>query len=433
MYQTTILSILNELASTTKRLEKESILKTNKENLLLKKVFRTAYNPDLTFWIQKTPEKIPNNLSIMDLENLESAIDSFLEQIASRKITGLKAIDLYQTLLSSLSQDDSEVLERIISRDLRCGVNVPTINKIWPGLIPTYDLMLAETDPKKLKFPCYVQTKYDGIRILITRTLYDTLIIRTRNGKQITSLETLSSYFNFKQVIQKGETWDGELVCWNEEGLPLSRKESNGILNSAIRNTITPEQIDFIVFHCWDIVDTTQTIPYKKRLETMYSRFEVGLNKKIKPIETSTVSSIEEVNVLFNKAIQEGEEGVIAKNIESVWQPKRTFDLVKFKAEKTADLLVVGVEEGLGKNVGKLGALVCQSSEGLLQVNVGTGFSDVDREELFKNKPLGKIVEIKYNARITKSSGGVDSLYLPRFSRFRDDEKTEANSLTEIL
>lgn len=421
-----ILNILNEMSLTSSRIEKEKILKREFYNDLLKKTFYTCYSPDLTFWIQKTPE-IAHNLDRMDLNY---AINQLVDKIATRAVTGNAAIELYQALLSSLPADDAEVLRRIVIRDLRCGVNTPTINKIWAGLIPTYELMLAETDPKRLVFPCYVQNKFDGLRCLITRTQNDEIILRTRNGNQITSLSVMEPYL--KEVIHPGETWDGELVCY-ADGKPLSRKISNGILNKAIRGTILPTEADLVTFQCWDIIDQTQTIIYMERLVAMHYRFidNSKSNPKVNPVAITEAWSLEEVEAMFASALEEGKEGVIAKNIYSVWQPKRTFDLVKFKAEKTVDLLVVGWEEGTGKNAGRTGALVCETSDGLVRVNVGTGYSDAERIAFMKNKPIDSIVEVLYNERITKKGGGVDSLYLPRFVKIRHD-KTQANSSKEV-
>ena len=418
-----ILAILNDLAATTSRKEKEYILKEHKDNALLKVVFWAAYNPDLTYWIQKTPAY--NNTSVaMDLQ---TAIGRLLTRVATRGVTGNAAIEFYQALLCSLTADDAEVLKRIVNRDLRCGVNIPTINKIWKGAIPTYELMLAETDPKRLVFPCYVQLKMDGLRCLITRTLNDEIILRTRNGNQITSLEVM--YDQLRQVIKLGETWDGELVCY-QDGVPMNRKVSNGILNKAIRNTISPQEANLVVFVVWDIVDQTQSIPYKARFAQLSAALVNHANKVI-PVQNWRADNLARVEQLFEEALQGGHEGVIAKNIDAVWQPKRTFDLVKFKAEKTVDLLVVGWEEGTGKNAGRTGALVCETSDGLVRVNVGTGFSDPERIEFAINRPIDSIVEVLYNARITKKGGGVDSLYLPRFVKIRDD-KSEASSSKEV-
>jgi DNA ligase-1 len=95
---------------------------------------------------------------------------------------------------------------------------------------------------------------------------------------------------------------------------------------------------------------------------------------------------------------------------------------MKWKPVITVDLTVNDVEEGTGRNIGKLGALVCkgidQGKE--IHVNVGTGLTDKDREEFWveRDNILGQIVEIKADA-ITQNQAGTYSLRFPRFERFR--------------
>jgi DNA ligase-1 len=85
-------------------------------------------------------------------------------------------------------------------------------------------------------------------------------------------------------------------------------------------------------------------------------------------------------------------------------------------------LEVVGVEEGTGRNIGKLGALVCSGSDigKNINVNVGSGFSDADRDSFWTNRNLlpGQIVEIRADA-VTMNQDGTYSLRFPRFLRFR--------------
>ena len=423
----TILSILDELAATSKRTQKEAILRREVRNEDLKLVLWAAYNPDITYWISKHPDVQVYDRSGILGESV--AIGSLLNNIANRKLTGNAAIEFYRKTLEKCTEDQAEVVRRVIDRDLRCGIGVPTINKIWPLLIPEYELMLAETDPKKLKFPCYVQTKMDGLRCLITHTRPTfEIVMRTRNGNQITSLEAMHD--QLCRIIPPGETWDGELVCVGNDGQFLERKISNGILNKAIRGTISPQEVEMVVFVVWDIIDQTKTIPYKDRFAQLSARLNLDSGKVIL-VHNWRADNLRQVELLFENALLDGEEGVIAKNIDAVWQPKRTFDLVKFKSEKTADLIVTGWERGTGKNSQRLGALVCEDADGEILVKVGIGFSDQQRDEITEESAVGKIIEVLYNSRITKKDGGPDSLYLPRFNGFRLDKNTP-NSNKEI-
>lgn len=414
-----ILNILDQLSQTTKRTEKESILSENRDNEVLQRAFYLAYSPDINFWIKKT--KTVNNPEVVI--DLMKGMNWMVEFVCSRRFTGKKAITFYGNVLSKMSLDDQEVLNRVISRDLRVGVSVATINKIWRDLIPTYPFMLAETDMKNIVFPAYAQIKMDGCRVSVFRE-HDDFVIRTRNGSKIECLEILYPYFS--DVLDHREMLDGELVCM-ENGHFISRKRSNGIINKAIKGTISPKEAALIHFFHWDLVDYSSTVPYSVRLQ----KTETRQNKKVFPVKTFVVNDKKEIDELFKRVLEEGHEGLIIKNRESFWVPKRSFDLVKIKAELTADLLVTGIQPGTGKYESMLGALVAESSDGWVKVNIGTGFSDNLRKEIDESY-IGKVVEVKYNERIKKKTSEVDSLFLPRFVKFRED-KREANSSYEIF
>jgi DNA ligase-1 len=85
-------------------------------------------------------------------------------------------------------------------------------------------------------------------------------------------------------------------------------------------------------------------------------------------------------------------------------------------------LEITHVEEGTGKNEGRLGAFVCSGNDDDrdIRVNVGSGFSDPDRIEFWDNRDNlpRQIVEVRADA-ITQNQDGTYSLRFPRFLRFR--------------
>ena len=83
---------------------------------------------------------------------------------------------------------------------------------------------------------------------------------------------------------------------------------------------------------------------------------------------------------------------------------------------------VVEVEEGTGRNVGRLGAFVFEGMDDdkTIRTNCGSGFSDSDRDTFWAGRDTlpGQIVEIRADA-ITQNQDGSYSLRFPRFLRFR--------------
>lgn len=417
-----ILSILNELASTNSSTEKVAILQREKDNELLKRVFHFAYNPMITYGIKQIPEycigsPTKNNWS------LNKAIDE-LQKFSSREVTGNDAINHLKFILQKINnRDNCTVFERIIQRDLRCGTSDSLASRVWPGIVPTFDVMLAHKDISGIKYPAYGQIKSDGARCIMTRQ-GNKAVAFSRNGKPI----ELKGVFDdaICTMVDDGETLDGELLAV-QNGKILDRKTSNGFINKAVKGTISKEEADMLLFVTWDIVDFTSTIPYKTRIERLT---KAGMNKtgNIRVLQTYVINSKDEAEAFFEKCLSEGEEGAMIKNMDHLWAPKRSKDIGKMKAEEVADLKIVGIVEGTGKYAGKVGSYICQTEDGILEVNVGSGLSDEDRASPLE---LGTIIEVMYNQKITDKKTGKWSLFLPRMMQVRFD-KDVANTFGEL-
>jgi ATP-dependent DNA ligase len=136
---------------------------------------------------------------------------------------------------------------------------------------------------------------------------------------------------------------------------------------------------------------------------------------------------LEHAQTIFEKYLAEGQEGIILKDMNGIWEDKRSKGQIKFKGELECDLRIVGVQMGTGKYDGMLGAILCESADGVIKVSVGSGFSDEQRKELIKQKLLDKIAAIKYNMRI-KNKAGEESLFLPIVLEIRDDKEVADSS-----
>jgi DNA ligase-1 len=101
---------------------------------------------------------------------------------------------------------------------------------------------------------------------------------------------------------------------------------------------------------------------------------------------------------------------------------------MKWKPTITVDLAIVGFEEGTGRNAGRLGAIVCEGTDNgkLIGVNVGSGLSDLQRDQYWLNRDslLGQVVEVQADA-VTQNQDSTYSLRFPRFVRFRGFEPGE--------
>ena len=428
-------SIFRALANTSSRIEKECILRQHLTDPTLKRVLFLALDPFTQFYIRKIPNYIPGPTSInRSTMMLDGALDN-LEQISKRVVTGNAAIIHLKMILESVTADDAYVIERIIEKDLRCGVSEATVNKIWPGLIPTYPVMLAsgfdEKVMAKMSYPAYVQLKLDGMRFnaIVNNGKVE---FRSRNGKHIDLLGNLEQEFLF-MAGSESCVFDGELVVRDGQGI-MNRQKGNGILNKAVKGTISAMEASMVHATIWDIIPFSafQKGVYKTSYQERFGKLQhLVLPGRISLIENRVVNTEDEAHELFQEYFNKGEEGIILKDINAPWEDKRVKHQVKFKGELECDLLCMDWQEGTGKNVGKLGALVLTSADGVVKVNVGSGFTDEQRDKYTKENTVGKVVAVKYNAKIQDKKTGQTSLFLPVFLELRED-KTDADISSSI-
>jgi hypothetical protein len=424
---------LNDLANNSSRNYKIEKLEEHRGDQTLREVIRLALDPFTQFYIRKIPSYTPNTTG--HGASIGSMLPSLYE-LRERLVTGNAAIEHLTNILEALKAEDAKVMERIIQKDLKCGVQVSTANVVWTGLIHEYPVMLcSQFDQKlvdKVQFPALVQLKMDGMRFnAIVRD--GKVEYRSRNGKEIQLLGNLDADF----ITLAGDVdcvFDGELLVVEGNKI-LDRQTGNGILNKANKGTISEKEAKMVRATVWDVipylyfVDGECPTPYGTRFNSL----ELLMKKapsKVFLVESKEVATMEEASVLFEKYLAAGQEGIILKDKRGIWEDKRSKSQIKFKGELECDLKIVGVEEGTGKYAGMLGAILCESSDGVIKVSVGSGFTDDQRKQYWKENVVDLIAAIKYNMRI-KNKAGEESLFLPIVLEIRFD-KTVADSSKDI-
>lgn len=454
-----VLSILEAVAAVPGKLDKLAILEANKENKTLQNTVYLALNGLISFYIKKLPTATKHESNY----TLDAALALLPIVLAARQKTGHAAIEWVQHLLEQCSERDAEVVRRVIGRDLRMGAGDGSADKVWPGLVPRFAVMLATSYSDKalakIKYPAYAQLKADGSR---TQVIVDldmrSVFFYTRNGKDVFLSETMVN----KMLAIFPSNWtgkwvvDGEIVALvdtpsdkpidvTEElskagkytSKVIDRATGNGIYNKAIKGSISPEEESKLNFQVWDLIPYDEwttgkgTMHYKDRLFNLRLLNHTGFTTVI---ETHTVYSLAEAEAIYTTYIEQDLEGIILKNLDGLWEDKRSKDQVKFKQVMSADLEVVEVMLGKeGKKYAEIaGTLRCTTSCRQVFVDA-SGMSDAQRKLFWDERGLmvGKIVEIEYNGIVKRRGATVYSLFLPQFVQIRDD-KTEANSLDEL-
>lgn len=433
-----VYNIIKELRQTSSTNEKVQILKNNSDNDKLKKVFEYALDPFKQFYIRKIPQYDSEKHEKLDEESAFNLMFGLLDKLSRRQHTGNVAIARLKTTLEVLPIEYSEILKNIIGKDMRCGVAESTVNKVWCGLIKEFPVMLCSAYNQKLvdaiKYPAYAQLKADGMRVIIIID-NENITFYTRKGKEILlDNELKNEFLKISKGAHQSLMFDGEMLCYENDTL-MNRQSGNGVLNKAVKGTISQEEQNSIRVKLWDVIplnvfngEDVCVDDYKTRFDLL--KLIVKESDRINIIETSVVNNIEEVNELFREYIKNGYEGIILKSFDGVWEDKRSKKCVKFKGVYDADLRIVEVIEGEGKNKGKLGSIKCRTEDGGLVVNVGSGFTDEQRILFYSNEMLDKIVAVEYNEKIIDKHGNM-SLFLPVFVSIRDD-KTQANTIEEL-
>lgn len=423
-------SIFETLKATSSKNDKLAILLKYKGTVIFKNVVEAALNPLKMYHIKKIPPYTPTKVTV----TLEDALKTVLPALTQRTITGHAALKRLADVLAHMSPDDAAVFERVILKDLDCGVAASSVNKIWSGLIPEFPVMLCSPyDDKlvaKIKWPALAQLKADGMRFnAICKG--GTIELCTRKGKTLDIHNVLDEQFG-DAADSYDVVFDGELLVYDEQHKKiLPRAIGNGILNKAIKGTITRAEAERITYKLWDVIDYNLWLlgadktPYHKRLARLREAFDESFI-----VPTHEVNNLAETVVIFEDYLAQGQEGLILKEKNSPWEDKRSKWQIKMKGEYEADLECIGWAEGIKKNKGKLGALQLKTADGKLKVDCGSGLSDEQRATLKAKDVVGKIIAVKYNAKLQDSKGNW-TLFLPIFVEVRED-KTVANTFKEL-
>lgn len=427
-----MLDVLNSIAATSKRSEKEAILEnlSPHDTMFMQKIAIAAYDQGHNYWVKKYPRATEHTGEL----ELVYAINQCNAYLTDRSISGNKALEFLTDLDGKLSESDAEVLNRIIERNLKCGATDSTFNKVWPNLIYVHPYMrcttLSEKSLAKITLPCYTQTKEDGQYVDIIVDSHRRVTYKSRSGEQF----QFNNPRNDSMFMHSESTvYMGEVLVRGEDGNILPRTEGNGYLGSDDIDT------NRLVFVLWDMVPLKSfnikkcMVEYRHRLNQLKSFIATSANSSIKLVDTRTCNNVEEIIAHMQDNVRVGLEGIVIKNQKGWWADGTSSDQIKFKVHFDVELVVVGIEEGINSNKGKLGALVCESSDGIVKVKVGGGVSAKQRVLFYTQDMVGSIITVRAND-ITqdKKDLSVYSLFLPRFIEVRKD-KSEADTYERIL
>ena len=433
--------IIRKLEADNSRLAKEAVIQSAMEEGLDEffEGVKMALDPLVTFGVKQVPSKEENE--VLSAQGCEWKIFKELaNKLISRELTGHAARDAIELVMNTATAEQWNMFyRRILIKDLRCGVSEKTVNKIakkFPQYsIPTFTCPLAHDSAnheKKMIGKKQIEIKLDGVRV-ITIIRGDKVEMFSRNGKQ---------FHNFGHIIEEIEqvvsqkpapydlVLDGEVMSANFQDLMKQVHRKDG------------KQSDDAVLHLFDMCpleDFQKGIwnkPQSFRSQAVKAWVEqnTSILKHVQALEWEEVDlSTTEGNKRFvdlNKAaVDGGYEGVMIKDIDAPYECKRTHSWLKAKPFIEITLKVVDVEQGTGRNEGRLGAVIVEGEDDgyNYRLNCGSGFTDAQRDEFWTKRSdlVGQLIEIRADARTKSQDSETFSLRFPRFKCFRGFEAGE--------
>ena len=424
-------NFVKEITASNSRLHKQAVLQKYKDDAVVKRYLQIAFDPYRVYGI--STKKLTKAVSRYDDCWVNSVFDLF-EYLEEHNTGTDNDISICQEVLNNISAYDREagtILQALICKDLSIGCDSKTINKEIPGLIPTFDVMLAN---KYFDKPAAVEgkrfaitTKIDGGRIIALKE-NGQVSFYTRAGQKYAGLVDLEE--EMRELMPDNTCLDGEITLFDRGG--LSSKEAYKQTMKIVRQTTNMEKhgIKMLVF---DYMNASEFKNQHCKYDYSTRRAGVELlfqQEDFKFFELLPVLYVGEDTSMITKLLDEqvaaGEEGIMINIYDAPYEFKRTNSLLKVKKMQTMDLEIVDFEEGEGRLAGTLGAILVRYKNGNI-VKVGSGFSDELRASIWANRLLylGVICEIQYFEETTNADGG-ESLRFPIFKDFRQD-KLEAD------
>ena len=415
--------IIADLEADNSRLAKEAIIQEHADNAELFEGVRMALDNLYTFGVKKVPTH-----GGPDGQGLPwTAFKELAHLLYTRQLTGHDARDAIELALSASTQSQwNDWYRRILIKDLRCGVSEKTINKIKKNAVPVFECMLAHdgaNHEKKVAGKKLLEPKLDGVRVITIINMDNRTVTQySRNGKALENFGHITRALEDNiGLFDRSLVLDGEMVSSSFQALMKQVHRKSDVQSEDARLML------FDIVPLSEFQKGKSVLGQRRRSNLLRSMKaildKVGSIDIIPQIEVDLDSAVGEMQFKqYNKdAIEAGFEGIMIKDIDAIYETKRSVSWLKQKPFIEVSLTIVGIEPGTGKNEGKMGAVICEGEEDgkFIRVNVGSGWTDDQRAEI-NDQIIGQVLEVRADA-ITRSQDSEDiySLRFPRALRFR--------------
>ena len=438
--------IIAKLEADNSRLAKEAVIQSAMEEGLDEFFvgLRMALDPLVTFGVKQVPERS----DVLSGQGLSwNNFETLANQLINRELTGHAARDAIELTMGVATTEQWNMFyRRILIKDLRCGVSEKTVNKVakkFPQYsIPIFTCPLAHDSAnheKKMIGKKQVEVKLDGVRV-ITVIQGDTshgkasrVEMFSRNGKQ---------FHNFGHIIAEIEAvikdspppydlvLDGEVMSANFQDLMKQVHRKDGKQSKdAVLHLFDMCPLSEFQKGIWDKPQSFRSQAVKAWVEQNKNVLQHVQALDWEDVDLDTPEGQNRFVELNKAAVDGGYEGVMIKDTNAPYECKRTHSWLKAKPFIEVTLKVADVEEGTGRNEGRLGAIIVEGEDDgyNYSLNCGSGFTDAQRDEFWAERDslLGNLIEIRADARTKSQDSETYSLRFPRFKCFRGFEAGE--------
>lgn len=311
-----------------------------------------------------------------------------------------------------------DVVTAILNKNFDCGLAQKTFGQIIPEL-PQHSPMLCDLDFEKfcsgLTAPdrAVISLKLDGVRTWAVTTPDEVKYV-SRDGKEYNNFYVFDEdIVCLRNALIKSNVYpEGATIIFDGEAIGEDRDFEKFISNAKDKEGDTSN----FHYYVFDLVTPEKNL--EERLNLLHAA-ECSLsardhhNVSILEHKKQLDLSADTIFRMVHEAVENGEEGYVIKNLDAPYVFTRSTTWCKLKEMKDADLPVIGKFEGKGKYKGLLGGLIVRVFG--KPVKVGSGFTDQQRKDFWKNTP--EVITVKYQ-NLTKAM----SLRFPVFLRVRDDK-----------
>jgi len=405
--------------------DKKQAIEYYASNENVKSLLRYTYDTFKQYGVSSANCK--KNSDLLGHSNTYGSIFTLLDDLANRVCTGHTAIaNVNRFILENRQYED--LIWNIIDRNLKTRSTISMINKVIPGLIPTFDVALASKyEPKNCDFEneeWLASRKLDGVRCII-RKRGGYVNAYSRAGKEFL---TLQKVLDDVSMLPGDFVLDGEICLMDKDG----NEDFQGIMKQIKKKDFTMDNPRFVIFDylTLDEFDTKKgTTKLNDRHQNLQG-FDLDSTATLTLLEQHLIEDERQLLSMIADAEYQGYEGVmLRKNIG--YEGKRSKNLLKCKKFFDAEYKVIDIEhdfnrvivDGVEVEEMMMRNVVIEHKGN--RVSVGSGFSHEQKRKYNANPQdiMGKTITVQYFEETTNQNG-THSLRFPTVKAVYEGKRT---------